>query len=136
MTREVRIGADPVAVWSVIADPSMQERLDPRCRVDSALGDWRVAGSEFTIVVRRARLRYLVIQAEPGFRWLTRVEHNGKQVAVQRGELTTSEADTLLSWTVTVSVSRLQRWLWERSCKREMPRWLAAVERETLARNE
>jgi len=136
VTQQLRIRAGQAAVWDVIADPSMQERLDPRSRVDSASGDWKCAGSEFTLVVRGSRVRYVVVQAEPGFRWVSRVEHSGKQIAVQRAELTTSGADTLLHWTVTVSLGSVQRWLWKWSCKREMPRWLAAVEREAIVRNE
>jgi hypothetical protein len=135
VTQELRVRADPAAVWSVIADPSMHERLDPRSRIDSTSGDWRCAGSEFILMTRGSRVRYLVVQAEPGLRWMARAEHNGKQLAVLRAELTTSGADALLRWTVTVSLGRVRRWLWKRSCERDMPRWLAAVEGETLARS-
>lgn len=128
-----RIAATPAEVWAVVADPHMQERLEPRCRLESTTGDWRTAGSEFTLAVRGVRLRYVVVEADPGVCWVAQVERSGKRAAIQTGELSAGEAGMMLCWTVTVSVGPLMRWLAQRSCERELLRWLAAVERETLA---
>lgn len=111
----------------------MQERLEPRCRVESATGDWRAAGSEFTLNVRGVRLRYAVTQAEPGVRWAASVDRAGKQAGAQGGELIAHGTGTLLRWTVTISAGPLVRRLAKRSCERELSRWLSAVEREALA---
>jgi len=133
VTREQRIQAPRADVWAMIADPNMQERLDPRCRAVSATGDWRSVGSEFILAVRGVRLRYVVVEADAAVRWVANVQRGGKQVAIQRGELSGDGADTLLRWTVTISAGPLTRRLAARSCERELPRWLAAVEREVRA---
>lgn len=133
VTRQQRIAATPAVVWEVVADPSMQERLDRRCHLESTSGDWRSVGSEFVLVARGARLRYVVSDAEPGVRWTATVERAGRQAGVQSGELSADGPGTLLRWTVTLSVGPLLRRLAERSCERELSRWLAAVEREALA---
>ena len=134
VTREQRISATPADVWAIVADPSMQERLDPRCRVESVTGDWWRAGAEFIVIVRGVRLRYVVTEAVPGFRWTANVGRGGKHTAVQSGELIGDGPGTLLRWTVGVSAGPLMRRLVERTCERELPHWLAAVEREVLAR--
>lgn len=133
VTREQRISAAPLVVWAIVADPTMQERLDPRCRVESATGDWRAAGSEFILNVRGVRLRYVVTQAEPGIRWAASVDRAGKRAGAQGGELAADGTDTLLRWTVNISAGPLVRRLAKRACERELPKWLGAVEREALA---
>jgi uncharacterized protein YndB with AHSA1/START domain len=132
VTRERRIPSNPARVWEIIADPNMQERVDRRCRVESATGDWRSEGSEFVLVVRGVRMRYVVAEAVPGVRWVANVDRGGKPAAVQCGELRGDDAGTVLRWTVTVGAGALTRRLAERSCERELPRWLASVEREVL----
>lgn len=133
VTREQRIAASRADVWKVIADPCVQARLDSRCRLESATGDWRAAGSEFVLIVRGNRLRYVVVEADAGIEWVAKVDRRGQPVAIQRGELVEDRMGTLVRWTVTVSAGRLMRPLAKRSCERELPRWLAAVEREVLA---
>jgi carbon monoxide dehydrogenase subunit G len=133
VTREQYISADTAHVWAIVADPNMQERLDPRCRLEFASGDWRSAGSEFVLSVRGVRVRYVVSEAERGLRWSAIVDRGGRQAGVQRAELSERGAGTLLRWSVTMPLGPLVRGLAKRSCERELPRWLAAVEREALA---
>lgn len=133
VTRERSIAAPAADIWRVVADPTIQERLSPRCRLESATGDWRLVNSEFTLKVRGARLRYVVIEADPGARWVAQVEHGKKKVGAQIGELSADQTGTLLRWTVTSSAGPLMRRVARRSCERELPRWLAQVEREVLA---
>lgn len=134
VTRERVIEVNPAVVWAVVADPRSQERLDARSRRESATGDWRSAGSQFVLAVRGIRWRYVVSRAEPGVRWTADVERGGRPAGVQDGELTGTGTGTLLRWTVTMSVGPFMRRLAQRSCERELPRWLAAVERESVAR--
>jgi carbon monoxide dehydrogenase subunit G len=133
VTCEQRIPATAAVVWDVVADPDMHERLDSRCRLVSATGDWRRAGSEFVLAVRGVRLRYVVAEADPGLRWVGKVDRGGNHAGVQCGEFDSNGTETLLRWTVSVATGPLTRRLVKRSCERELLRWLAAVEREALA---
>jgi len=134
VAREQRIAAFPDDVWAVVADPSMQPRLDPRCTLESTTGDWGNVGTEFVLVMRGVRLRYMVAESVLGVRWVAEVDRRGKRAAVQQGELSTDGTTTLLRWTVTAWAGPLTRRLAERACESELPRWLTAVEREVLAR--
>jgi hypothetical protein len=136
VTREQRILADPGSSqqpafgWSSLT--RICKSVWTRCRIESAVGDWRAQGSEFVLVVRGVRMRYVVAEAIPGVRWVANVDRGGKSAAVQCGELRGDDGGTVLRWTVTVAAGALTRRLAERSCERELPRWLAAVEREVL----
>lgn len=57
----------------------------------------------------------------------------GKRAGVQGGELAADGTGTLLRWTVNISAGPLVRRLAKRTCERELPKWLGAVEREALA---
>lgn len=131
------IDADPQVVWSVIAEPAMQERIDPRCRVEFVSGGAGEMSSEYVLAFRSGslgvtRLRYVVVDAEPGVRWVAAVERGGKAHGEQRAELSTSPNGTLLRWTVTMWAGALNRPLFTATCRRALPKWLAALEREAV----
>lgn len=134
VTREVHVRATPSVVWDVMADPSAQEILDPRCGVSGVTGDWRRPWSEFDVTVHGMTVHYVVTEAEPGVLWTAHVEHHGRHAGVQRGELTEVGAGTLLRWTVTFHGNALSRWSARRSCERQLPQWLEAVRRESVLR--
>lgn len=61
------------------------------------------------------------------------VDRGGKQAGVQHAELKRAETGTLLLWTVTMPTGRLTRRLVAASCKPELEKWLASVDRQPLA---
>lgn len=90
-------------------------------------------GSEYVVSVRvgllRVRLRYVIREAIPWTRWVAEVDRAGKHAGVQDAELVPGTAGTLLRWTVSLPTGRLTRRLVTASCKRELDKWLAAVDR-------
>lgn len=137
VTEERLIAASPAAVWSIVSDPAMHERLDPRCRLETASSEGDQVPSEYVLVVQagaltKVRLRYFIVDAEPNVRWMAEVSRGGKAQGEQRAELSSSGEGTLLRWMVTLWTGRLTRRLTAASCERQLRTWLAAVEREAV----
>lgn len=135
LTEERTIAASPAAVWSVISDPVMHERLDPRCRLGSTSGTTGEVGSRYELTVRagaltKVRLQYDVVEAEPEARWAAAVSRDGRPQGEQRAEMSPSEGGTLLRWTVTMMAGGLTCRLAAASGRQQLRTWLAAVERE------
>jgi carbon monoxide dehydrogenase subunit G len=135
VTQERLIRTTPDNVWSVITAPEMHERLDSRCALGPVNGN---VGSDYELVVRagasKARLRYRIREVAIERRWAADVERGGKSAGTQEADLSPEGQATLLRWTVTLPTTRLTRRLVAASCDRELKQWLAAVERESLAR--
>lgn len=134
---ERQIDASSDAVWSVVSDPAMHERLDPRCRLESTSGDAGQVGSEYVLVVKagrftKVRLRYVVVESEPNSRLVANVSRSGRQQGEQRAELSPDGLGTNLRWTVSVSVPSFTARLAARASERQLTEWLAAVEREAV----
>ncbi|MFD1247656.1 SRPBCC family protein [Nocardioides ginsengisoli] len=129
-TREVEIAAGARAVWDVVAAPAAHPRLDPRVRLVESNGADGTAGSSYVVAVGSTRLRYMITDAVPGDRLVADVFRGERRVAEQRGELTASERGVVLAWTVTQWAPWPLRGLMARVCRKALPRWLAAVERE------
>lgn len=130
---ERRIVSPPEAVWPAVSDPVVLVRLDDRLALVSATGEPGTPGSEYVIDARYGRtrrtVRCVVTDAEPARSIACRTFLGDQDAGSQQGTLTDLDGATLLRWRVTVVTpwltAPLARWL----CRRELRRWLDAVER-------
>jgi len=138
VTQERQLAADPAAVWSVISDPAMHERLDARARLESRSGEDGEAGSGYVLAMRVAplvkiRLQYDIVEAEREKRLVAHVTRKNSRYGEQQAELTSGPDGTLLRWTVVLSVGPVTARVAEQSIAQQLTPWLEAVEREALA---
>ncbi|SDC96501.1 SRPBCC family protein [Nocardioides lianchengensis] len=138
VTQERLIPTRPAAVWSVVADPAMQERLDGRVRLESSSGADGEVGSGYVLAIRVAplvkmRLTYDVVEADPESRLVAHVTRKGVRYGEQHAELTSGPDGTLLRWTVVVSVGPVTARIAEQSVAQQLTPWLDAVAREAQA---
>lgn len=136
VTQERSIAAAPAAVWSVVSSPVMQERLDRRIRLLSSSGEDGAVSSEYVLRYRSGlftfRMRYVVVEAEPGVRLVAEVWRGEKKAAEQRAEIAPAGDGSLLRWTVVQWVGPRTRRFAETSCEKQLKVWLEAVERDSL----
>ena len=138
VVRERAIVAPVAAVWSVIADPAVLARLDPRLCLVSAEGEPGAVGSTYALAMRagawtRVTTTTLVTDAEPAVRIVSESSFRGRVLGEQRGDLRTQGDAVVLRWTVTQWPNRLLRSAAVRTAERELPLWLEAVERAAVA---
>lgn len=138
VTEERLIAAPPAAVWFVVSNPAMHERLDSRSRLESSVGNDGQIGSEYVVVFRagvgvKFRVRYLIVDAEPNVRLAATVSAGGT-VQEQRADIWSTGGGTLLRWTVTYSAPWFgpTRRIMASAVARQTRKWLSAVEREAL----
>lgn len=137
VTQDQPIAAAPAAVWAVVSDPAMHERLDRRVRLERGSGVSGEVGSHYEVSIRsgvftRVRLRYDVVEAQPQRRLAVCITRGGRPQAEQLAELIPRGDHTLLRWTAMVLTASWARRLVEATNPRQLKVWLAAVEREAL----
>jgi uncharacterized protein YndB with AHSA1/START domain len=136
VAKERLIAADPAAVWFVVSNPAMHERLDARSRLESTVGNDGQIGSEYVVVFSagaKFRIRYVIVDAEPNVRLVAAVSTGGTKQE-QRADIWPTGEGTLLRFTVTLPAPWfvLTRRTVTRAVARQMEKWLSAVEREAL----
>lgn len=138
VTEERSIAAPPAVVWTLATDPAYYQRLSPQCRLLSATGQPGAPGAESVVAIRvgllRFRVRARVVAARPGEEITTESWRGRKPAGVQRGEFLPDGDGVLLRWTVTLPDGGLFPRQVEATCRANLVTWLAAIEREALAR--
>ncbi len=140
VTEEIVVGASPGAVWTVLTDPALHPELDPRCRLRSTAGTPGTVGSSYVLMVTPARGRPTALEYRlsevVSERFLNFQVHrpDGVWQTEQRAELIAEGDGVRLRWSIGIDARWVNRPLYRRACARELPTWLAAVDRVSRGR--
>ncbi|GAA4757439.1 hypothetical protein GCM10023350_48840 [Nocardioides endophyticus] len=128
ITREIRINAPTMAVWSVLSTPSQQPVVEPRVHLVSEWGEPGTLDSGYELAMRgRPTMRLQVTDVVPGERHVVAVSWNGRTRGSQDARLRADGADCILTYTFSVEVPLALRPIQRAFGNRQLGRWLDAV---------
>lgn len=133
-TREIRIAASPMAVWTVLSTPSLQPAIDHRVRLVGEWGEPGTVDSSYELAMRgRPTMRLRVTEAVPGECHSGVIEWKGRARGSQEARLRADGPGCVLVYTFSIETPLLLRPIQRAFGTWQLGRWLDGVARVSVA---